>query len=158
MKILLLCVLVSGLSNPSLAQAPRSSKLAAEQAFLKQLTKIIAYSKEGFPDAKHVSIKTPTLSRQGLLTFTFNYRTASDTCREVVTVPVTKVQSVFYDSFIGFELPLQSVQKIRLCNGKKPTQWQESLAHIGMVGDGEPGKAMQVELDNLLRTLQSFYK
>jgi hypothetical protein len=154
MVSLCLSIIVSALQ----AQAPAGSKLAAEQAFTKELSRVFAYQKEHPTASGATAIKAPSLGQSGLLTLTFNQTSTDGNCREVATVPVDKIISVVSDTAIGFRVEGEEVQKIRLCSGKQPSHAKSTTLLIGTITDAAAAKGFSTDLETALKRLQAFYK
>ena len=140
------------------AQAPAGSKLAAEQAFVKEINRVFAYIKEQPGTTGHSLIKAPALGHTGVLTLTFGYTENGSACREIVTVPIDRSGEITTASGLGLKGGGEPAQRIKLCSGKQPSSAMESVLQMGSIADTAVAKGFATDLETALRRLQTFYK
>lgn len=141
--------------------AQAQSKQDAAWEFLRQLNEIITKSSEPWPwkyEGKYAVDSFFSISKTGILSITFHYTTATAFTRIRMTAPVSKIQNVFYDYYLGFVCMQDWVTVYESVPGNKKlveTQ-KDHLFHIGV--PSYDGYKQQESLQKALVELQKFYR
>ncbi len=137
------------------------SKQNATRKFLKQLNEIVTKSSEPWPweyAGKYTVDSFFSVSKTGVLSITFRYTTNTAFTRIRMTAPVSKIQDVFYDYYLGFQFADDWVTVYQSVPGNKKLAetHKDHLFHIGL--PSFDGYQQQENLQKALVELQKFYK
>ena len=137
------------------------TKQQAEKDFITQLNDIVRKSSEPSPWANEGKYSIDSLfhiSKTGILSITFRYTTDTSFVRIRMAAPVSKMQDVFYDYYLGFEFKQNWVTIYKSAINKNAMKefGTDYLFHIGV--PTWEGEKKQEKLQKALAVLKNYYK
>ena len=133
----------------------------AEREFVAQLNDIVRYSSGARSweyEGKYSVDSLFRISKTGILSITFRYTTDTSFVRIRMAAPVSKMQDVFYDYYLGFEFKQNWVTIYKSAINKNAMKefGTDYLFHIGV--PTWEGEKKQERLQKALAVLKKYYK